>query len=185
MTFPVSRTFEVVSNSKQQKYDECWYLLLSLEAEPPLWRDAASCWAAPESPGNPWSPLTPDLLYPANPLTFRLKTKRQWQHKRKLSDHRPLNLGNPNTTDLSESCQLLSSVSLLPFFSVLSSLSSLFLPLFFLSSSSGGLLRQAMMQSRTRWCLSVSPAWVFTNVSSSFHMMRYCSSLGITTMQKH
>lgn len=87
----LSRTFEVVSNSKQHKYDECWYLLLSLEAEPPLCRDAASCWAAPESPGNPWSPPTPDLLYPANPLTFRLKTKTQWQHKRKVSDHRPLN----------------------------------------------------------------------------------------------
>lgn len=79
--------------------------------------------------------------------------------------------------NLSESCQLLSSVSLLLLLSVLSSRSSLFLPLFFLSSSSAGLLRHATMQSSTRWCRSVSPAWVLTSVSSSFHMVRYCSSL--------
>ncbi|TNN75473.1 hypothetical protein EYF80_014285 [Liparis tanakae] len=71
--------------------------------------------------------------------------------------HEDVYIRHPSSADLSDSCQLLSSVSLLPFFSVLSSLSSLFLPLFFLSSSSGGLLRQATMQSRTRWCLSVAP----------------------------
>lgn len=61
--------------SKQKRYDEGWYLLLSREAELPLWTGEASCWAALENPGNPWWPRTPALLYPANPLAFRLKKK--------------------------------------------------------------------------------------------------------------
>lgn len=60
--------------SKQKAYDEDLNLLLSLEAEPPLWTGAASCWAALESLGNPWSPQTPVPLYPAIPLVFRCKT---------------------------------------------------------------------------------------------------------------
>lgn len=51
--------------------------MLSLGAEPPLWPRAASCWVALESPGNLWSPLIPDLLCPAVPLTFGEIRKRR------------------------------------------------------------------------------------------------------------
>lgn len=56
--------------------DGSCHLLPSPEAEPPLWTGVASYSAAPESPGNPWSPPTPDHLYPASLLVFRLKRKR-------------------------------------------------------------------------------------------------------------
>lgn len=120
-----------------------------------------------------WSSLS------SKPFSLNVKSRTHLSYMFSLLIYR-----DSDTSHLSESCQLFSSVSLLLVFSVLSSLSSLFLPLFLRSSSSGGLLLQAMMQSSTRWCLSVLPACVFTSVSNSFHMMRYCSSLTTTMLQQ-